>query len=277
VFTTIPLPTVRPATLAALLLAAAAPIAQAEGADTYARAIDAARAPDPLSTRVAVAPHYIARGIEQGEGRPALQAVLDYGRKEGWRAGARTSTVDERFVDKGPVELGAYAGYSRSAGDFGYDAKASWYRYPGARAAGGAGPDIGELAAGLRWKSVYARYKLSLTPDFFGVPDARGSGYLDLGAHHAFSPDLLLNLHAGDGRVAGSSKGMWNWRELAAGLSSRLAGGWTLAFRFGRAIGGAGGTAIYDRYSTGNLRADGRPWAASLGRRSLVLSLNRRF
>jgi hypothetical protein len=109
------------------------------------------------------------------------------------------------------------------------------------------------------------------------VLDARGTGYLDLGARHEFGPGLLLKLHAGDGRVAGAGNDIWNWRDLAAGLSTRLEGGWTVALNLTRALGGAGGTSIYDRYSTGNVRADGRPWAASAGRRTLVLSLTRRF
>ena len=263
-----------------LLLAASAPVAQAAGEHTgpYAAAIEQAAAPSPLSAHVTVASQYVSRGIRQTWGRPALQAGADYGRAEGWRAGAWASTVDKRFIDKGSVEMDVYAGYSRSVGDFGYSVKATWYHYPGARVPGSkAGFDYGELAAGLRWKSVYAKYNYTFTRDFFGVADARGTGYLDLGAKQEFGPGLLLKLHAGDGRVAGDGNGVWNWRDLAAGLSRRFEGGWTVALNYTRALGGAGGTSIYDRYNTGNVRADGRPWAASAGRRSLVLSLTRRF
>lgn len=161
--------------------------------------------------------------------------------------------------------MDVYAGYSRAVGDFGYSARATWYHYPGARVPGSSiGFDYGELAAGLRWKTVYAKYNYTFTRDFFGVLDARGTG-------------LLLKLHAGDGRVAGSGNGVWDWRDLAAGLSKKLEGGWTVAANLSRAIGGAGGTSVYDRYSTGNVRADGRPWAASAGRRALVMRLTRRF
>lgn len=78
-------------------------------------------------------------------------------------------------------------------------------------------------------------------------------------------------------RVAGSAKGVWNRRGLAAGLSTKLEGGWTVAVNLTRAIGGAGGTSNYDRYSTGNVRADGRPWPTSPGRRAIVLSLTHRY
>jgi len=272
-------PARRLAPVAALLLAAAAPLAHAiDNNGAYTRAIEAAVAPDPLSARVTVATQYVARGIRQSWGRPALQAGVDYVRPDGWRVGAWTSTVDERFIDNGSIEMDVYAGYSRAIGDFGYSARATWYHYPGARVPGSSiGFDYGELAAGMRWKSVYAKYNYTFTRDFFGVLDARGTGYLDLGAKHEFGPGLLLKLHAGDGRVAGSGNGVWDWRDLAAGLSKKLEGGWIVAANLTRAIGGAGGTSVYDRYSTGNVRADGRPWAASAGRRALVLSLTRRF
>ena len=275
-------PAHRLAHCAALLLAAAAPLAHAidapKPAGPYAAAIEAAAAPDPLSARVTVATQYVARGIRQSWGRPALQAGVDYADPRGWRMGAWTSTVDSRFIDNGSIEMDVYAGYSRAIGELGYSARATWYHYPGARVPGSSiGFDYGELAAGLSWKAVYAKYNLTFTRDFFGVPDARGTGYLDLGAKHAFGPGLLLKLHAGDGRVAGSGNGVWNWRDLAAGLSTKLEGGWTVALNLTRAIGGAGGTGAYDRYNTGNLRADSRPWAASAGRRTAVLSLTRRF
>jgi uncharacterized protein (TIGR02001 family) len=231
-----------------------------------------------VSARVTAASQYVSRGIRQSWGRPALQAGVDYAGRSGWRAGAWTSTVDRRFIDNGSLEMDVYAGYSRAVGEAGYNARATWYHYPGARVPGSTvGFDYGELAAGLSWKALYANYNYTFTRDFFGVADARGTGYLDLGADHEFGSGLLLKLHAGDGRVAGNGNGVWNWRDLAAGLSTRLENGWTVAARLTRAIGGAGGTSVYDRYSSGNVRADGRPWAASAGRRSLVLSLTRRF
>jgi uncharacterized protein (TIGR02001 family) len=269
-------PVSRLASCAALL--AFAPLAHAHESGAYAAAIESAIAPEPLRARVTVASQYVSRGIRQSWGRPALQAGVDYVRPDGWQAGAWTSMVDRRFIDNGSIEMDVYAGYSRAVGELGYSAKATWYHYPGARVAGSnTGFDYGELAAGLRWKTMYANYNYTFTPDFFGVLDARGTGYLDLGARHEFGPGLLLKLHAGDGRVAGAGNDIWNWRDLAAGLSTRLEGGWTVALNLTRALGGAGGTSIYDRYSTGNVRADGRPWAASAGRRTLVLSLTRRF
>jgi len=57
--------------------------------------------------------------------------------------------------------------------------------YPGARVGGnGRRYDYGELSAGLGYKSLYARYYHTVTRDFFGVADARGTGYIDVGVKH---------------------------------------------------------------------------------------------
>jgi uncharacterized protein (TIGR02001 family) len=155
---------------------------------------------------VTVASQYVSCGICQSWGRPALQAGIDYAHPDGWRAGAWASTVDWRFIDNGSIEMNVYAGYSRRVGDFGYSARATWYHYSSARVLGSsAGFDYGELAVGLSWRSVYAKYNYTFTRDFFGVADARGTGYLDLGAKHEFGTGLMLKLHAGDGRVAAAA------------------------------------------------------------------------
>src|SRR5690349_16901178 len=103
------------AAAATILLAAFAPHAQAKDSNgPYAAAFESALAPDPLSARVTVATQYVSRGIRQSWGRPALQAGVDYAAPSGWRAGAWTSTVDNRFIDNGSIEMDVYAGYSRT-------------------------------------------------------------------------------------------------------------------------------------------------------------------
>jgi uncharacterized protein (TIGR02001 family) len=252
--------------LAASLLAFA-PAYAAEASSPDAAAVS------PFSASVSLASQYVSRGVRQSWGRPAVQAGLDYSSPRGWNAGAWTSTVHERFVEDGSVELDVYAGYAGSAGALGYNAMLTWYKYPGARvSATNTSYDYGELQAGLSWKSLYANY--TFTRDFFGIPDARGSGYLDVGASHELGHALTLQLHAGDGRVAGSGNGIWDWRDLRAGLSKKLEGGWVASLNFTRAYGASG---AYDRYTTGVARADGRPAVANVARRALVLTLTRQF
>lgn len=242
------------------------------GAGDYSAAAEEA---SPFSANVGAVSQYVSRGIRQSWGRPAVQAGFDYAGSRGWNAGVWASSIDERFVENGSMEVDLYAGYAGAIGPLGYNATLTWYRYPGARvSATGTSYDYGEVQAGLSWKSLYAKYNYTFSRDFFGIQDARGTGYLDIGANHELGHALALQLHAGDGRVAGAGNGIWDWRDLRAGLSKKFEGGWVAALNYTRAFGGAG---VYDRYTTGVPRADGRPAFANVARRALVLSLTRTF
>jgi len=229
----------------------------------------------PLSATVTLASQYVSRGVRQSWGRPAVQAGVDYTSPTGWNAGAWASTIDERFVEDGAVELDLYAGYGGSVGPLGYNATLTWYKYPGAQvSATHTSYDYGELQGGLSWKSLYAKYNYTFTRDFFGITDARGTGYLDIGANHELGHALTLQLHAGDGRVAGSGNGIWDWRDLRAGISKKFEGGWVGTVNYTRAYAASG---AYDRYTTGVARGDGRPAVSNVARRALVLTLTRNF
>lgn len=255
--------------LVAGLLAIAAPAY----ADTGNPGSDAAVS--PISATVSLASQYVSRGIRQSWGRPAVQAGAAYSSPEGWNAGAWTSTVDKRFIEGGSAELDLYAGYGGSAGPLGYSAALTWYSYPGARiSATGTRYDYGELQGGLSWKSLYAKYSYTFSRDFFGITNARGTGYLDIGASHELGHGFTLQLHAGDGRVAGAGNGIWNWRDLRAGLSRKLDGQWVAALDWTRAFGAAG---VYDRYTTGVADAGGPPAVSNVARRAVILTLTRNF
>jgi uncharacterized protein (TIGR02001 family) len=229
----------------------------------------------PLSATVTLASQYVSRGVRQSWGHPALQAGADYSSADGWSAGAWASTIDDRFVENGSLELDLYAGYGGNIGALGYNTSLTWYKYPGARvSATNTSYDYGELQGGLSWKSLYAKYNYTFSHDFFGITDARGTGYLDIGANHELGHALTLQLHAGDGRVAGAGNGIWNWRDLRAGFSKKLDSGWAATLNYTRAYGATG---AYDRYTTGVPRADGRLALSNVARRAVVLTLTRTF
>jgi len=236
---------------------------------------EAPAAENPLSATVSVSSQYISRGIRQTWGRPAAMAAVDYAHPSGWSAGTSVINVDDRFIEKGTVEWDLYGGYSGNAGPIGWSAMVYWYKYPGARiSATDTAFDYGELSGGISWKSLYARYNYTFSRDFFGIQNARGTGYLDVGADQPLTKSLTLNLHAGDGRVAGSGNGIWDWRDVKAGLTHKLEDGWTVAMNYTRALGATG---VYDRYTTGVPRSDGRLAVSNVARRAVVLSLTRKF
>ncbi|WP_051971526.1 TorF family putative porin [Massilia sp. 9096] len=215
----------------------------------------------------------VAHGVRQDG--PAVLAALDFIRAGGLTVGVSSARANRGLVDNGLVAVRTHAGYRRAFGDVDLDATFSYVSYPGERRAPtGAGYDYAELSTGLRYGPLSARYNTTLSHDFFGVPGARGSSYLDLGMRRDLGHAMSLALHAGDGRVAGSGSGMFDWRDLKAGLNRKLEGGWQVALNYTRAYGAAGSS---DRIAPPGAGQDARPAFLSAGRRALVLSAARTF
>lgn len=260
--------------LAATLLAILMQPAYANGAGTSEYTAKAGT----MTTTASLASQYVWRGLRQSDGRPAGQVNLDYRHASGWSAGTWASSIGDRAVDNGWLEWDVYGGYSGNAGGIGYSAMVYYYMYPGARVGGSSrGYDYGEFAAGLSYKAVYARYYHTYTRDFFGVADARGSGYLDVGIRQPIGESTTVNLHAGDGRMAGKLNDGMDWRDLKAGLSQKLGNGWSLSGTYSRTLGSGGGAA-FERYASAMPRTDLRPLAGNRSRRgALVMTLSRSF
>jgi uncharacterized protein (TIGR02001 family) len=259
--------------LALTLLTIAMPSAYAAGSREPYSALSA-----PLIAAPTLAAQYLWRGMRPSDGLPAAQVKLDYRFPSGWSAGTRGSSIGDRAADLGWLEWDVYGGYSGSTGGLGYSAMAYYHMYPDARAgAGGRGDDYGELAAGLSYSWAYARYYRTVTRDFFGIADARGTGYLDVGVKHELGGVMTLNLHAGDGRVPGAGNGAMDWRDLKAGLSRKLEGGWSLSGTYSRALGAAGSGA-FERYASAMPRTELLPLQGSRSRHgAIVMTLSRRF
>ncbi len=234
-----------------------------------------AESASPLSATVTLASQYISRGMRQTWGDPALQLSVDYAGDSGWSAGTFASNVSDRYIEDGTLEWTSYAAYSGTAGDLGYSATAIYYAYPGARiAASDTTFNYGELAAGLAWKGVSAKYFYTVTPHFFGIRDARGTGYLDVSSSHDIDSGYLLGLHAGQGRVAGAGNDYWNWRDARVSVAKSLDSGLTVTGAYTRAWGA---TDAYDNYSTGIPNRAGVTHHANPARGTFVLTLATTF
>ena len=227
------------------------------------------------SANAGLASQYVSRGFRQTWGKPAVQSGLDVVHPSGWSLGSWVSNVSGRYIENGKLEWDLYGGYSGAAGPVGYSLSAIAYRYPGAVIrATGTRFDYAELSAGLTYGAFYAKYNSTLTRDFFGIVDARGTGYADIGATLPVGEGSTLNLHAGQGRVAGPGNAVWNWRDVKVGATRTLDGGWSLAASYTRAFGA---TDIYDRYTTGVPDAAGRLATSNPAKGTLVVTLVRTF
>lgn len=259
-----------PALLPGLLLAPFMSAAHAGGDDTASPS-----ATLPLSATVTLSSQYVSRGMRQSWGRPALQAGLDYAHPSGWSFGTWTSTVSDRFIEGGRLEWDLYGGYAGTAGPLGYSLTLMHYRYPGARIGASATKyDYTELVPGLSFGAFYAKYYRTVSRDFFGITGARGTGYLDIGANHELGGGYTLNLHLGDGRVAGSGNAMWDWRDAKAGVTRAFDGGWSVGAAYTRAWGA---TDAYDRYTTGVPRGDGAIAYSNPAKGTFAVSVARTF
>lgn len=256
----------------ALLLGAAGLLA----AVPACAAEQAAAAPTAsLSANATIASQYVSRGFRQSWGKPALQAGIDYSHPDGWSVGSWASTVSDRYLQDASVEWDLYGGYSSAVGELGYSLLAYYYQYPGAiYRASGVKYDYGEVLLGLSYKMLYAKYYRTVTRDFFGITGARGTGYLDLGANIALDQAWSLNLHAGNGRVAGTGNDIWNWRDARLGLARAFDGGWSASLAWTRAWGA---TDAYDHYTLGVPDGAGRIAVSNPAAGTVVLALSKTF
>lgn len=208
----------------------------------------------------------------QAEAAPAPSRI-ELGLPAGFAAGASSLPLGERLARAGARESDVYAGYRGAAGGLGYSAFVHYYSYPELHALGKDGRyGHGEFSAAVSWKLLSARYDYTFTRDYLGIPDARGTGYLDVGARQAIGRSTFLNLNAGDARVAGGNA-LWDWRDLRAGFSRQLEDGWTMALNYRRVFGNG---LLANRYGAAG-RVEGRELGVGRGHRGIVLSFKRGF
>lgn len=236
---------------------------------------DAPPAAPSVVVNATLTSQYISRGFSQTWGKPALQAGADYAHPSGFSIGTWMSSVSDRFIENATVEWDLYGGYSGAAGGLGYSAIVYYYYYPGAEYKATATTyNYGELSLGLTYKMFYAKYNHTYTPEFFGITNARGTGYLDLGANVDLGSGTTLILHVGNGRVAGTGNEVWDWVDYKIGLSRAFNGGWSATAAFTK---GNGKTDIYDNYTLGIPNSAGVIESSNPGKGTLVLSITKTF
>jgi uncharacterized protein (TIGR02001 family) len=165
-------------------------------ADTAPAAAPAAPAPTYTFTgNVTLASEYIFRGIEQTNGKLAIQGGFDYSHTSGFYLGTWASNISWLSDQaswwgesiSAPIELDVYGGFKNTfgGGDWNYDVGVLQYVYPGSYPAGFTKPDTTEVYGAIGWKWLSLKYSSVVSSHIFGTVtptggDTRGSGYLDL-------------------------------------------------------------------------------------------------
>jgi uncharacterized protein (TIGR02001 family) len=185
-------------TLAAVALAALVPMAAFAQTPPPAAAPAAAPAPEPdwtFASNIGLFSQYVFRGISQTNEKPAVQGGFDLSHKSGFYVGTWASNISwiaDGYPTTSPppppsasLEWDFYGGYKGSLPwDLGYDLGVLYYYYPGKYPSGFTNPDTTELYAALSWKWLSFKYSYSANDKTFGLPDSRGSQYLDLTASY---------------------------------------------------------------------------------------------
>ena len=182
-----------------------------------------------LSYNVGVVSDYLFRGISQSRLKPALQGGIDFAHASGFYLGFWGSTI--RILEdipggKGPVELDFYGGYKGKVNDdFSYDVGLLRYQYPRENFA--TTPNTTELYAAGTWKILTVKYSHSLGKETFGVPNSRGSGYLEAAAAFDLGEGFSLTPHVG--RQYFRNNGIASYTDYSLALGKDLGNGFSLS------------------------------------------------
>lgn len=220
----------------------------------------AAESPDThsLSGNLTLTSTYLYRGIDQTNGKPALQGGFDYAHASGFYAGAWGSTISW-LADQGPgisapLELDIYGGYRQNFADddWYYDVGVLSYRYPGSYPAGFTKPDTTEIHAQIGWKSISFKYSSVVSSHIFGATTptggkTRGSGYADLALDHDLGSGWGINAHLGHQSV--KDVGDASYTDYRLGVSKDLGFGSLGVYVSGSNAKGKAGQPYHNAYN----------------------------
>jgi uncharacterized protein (TIGR02001 family) len=189
---------------------------------------DAPASPHTVTANVGLYSQYIYRGMTQTKEKPAIQGGFDYSHASGFYLGTWGSNIswleDAGVATGASLELDIYGGYKGTAGDLGYDVGLLQYWYPGHYAAGATKANTTEAYGALSYGMFTGKLSVVVSDGLFGVPDERGSWYLDLGANVPLSEGLTLNAHVGRQAFDAANASYTDWK---LGLTKDLGNGWS--------------------------------------------------
>ena len=179
----------------------------------------AARAEDPpapdftLTPKLAIYSEYEYRGISQTSENPALQFNLDFAHKSGFYLGTFVSNIKwlkdtadaAGFSTNADIEWDIYGGYRwEFVKDWTLDVGYLRYEYPNSGAFNPK-PNTDEVYAGISYGIASVKYSYSIN-NTFGVPESKGSDYIELDVNYPLPalPALTLNGVLGHQRYKGT-------------------------------------------------------------------------
>jgi uncharacterized protein (TIGR02001 family) len=262
-------PSVAVAACAALLAGSVMAQTTAPAPAPAAPAAAPAPAPEPdwtFTSNIGLFSQYVFRGVSQTNEKPAVQGGFDLGHKSGFYVGTWASNISwiSDYVPQGAPPVSAslewdfYGGYKGSLPmDFGYDLGVLYYWYPGKFPSGWTTDNTTELYAALSWKFLSLKYSYSANNNTFGVPDSRGSGYIDLTASYDVIDKVndvfgKVTVMGHVGRQVYRNNGALSYTDWKVGASTEIYGVTVGIFGTGTNAEDAPYTNIYGKNTAGN-------------------------
>jgi uncharacterized protein (TIGR02001 family) len=251
-------------------------LAAAALAPSIVLADDPPKSPHTVTSNVGVFSDYRFRGLSQTMTQPALQGGFDYSHASGFYLGNWDSNVSNVLYPNASLEMDFYGGYKGSASaDVSYDIGALVYHYPGSswsptnpqtgKSCTDCNTDNTEVYGALSWKWLTAKYSYAVS-EFFGMPDTKGSTYLDLSASYDLGGGWGVNGHYGKQTVKKFDDA--SYADYKLGLTKDV-GGYVFGLTY---VSTNAKDAVYKLSD-----AAVNPKTMNIGKAGVVLSLSRTF
>ena len=203
----------------------------------------AARADDPpehsFTGKAALYSEYEYRGISQTSEKPAVQLNLDYAHKSGLYLGTFLSNIKwlkdtaevNGFSTKANIEWDIYGGYKYEfIKDWTLDVGYLRYEYPQSKEFNPK-PNTDEIYAGVSYGPATLKYSYSIN-NTFGVPDSKGSDYLELSVNYPLPSLEKLTLNGTLGHQSYKHNNSLAYTVYKAGATWDFGGGFNAGAYF---------------------------------------------
>jgi len=194
--------------------------------------------PYTLTGNFGIYSQYIFRGLTQTDTKPAFQGGFDFTHESGFYLGTWGSNISW-ISDSGAcghgcsLEWDVYGGWKKVWNEeWGLDVGVLQYFYPGSYNPGFSSANTTELYIAGSWKWLSLKFSDSVSGKTFGVPNSRGTWYLDLTAAYPINDQWTAIGHVGRQEYHGNNNGFdnsaLNYTDWKLGATYTFAGSWTV-------------------------------------------------
>ena len=165
----------------------------------------------PISANLTFTSDYVFRGISQTDEKFAVQGGFDWeSANYGIYIGTWASNISWTDDEASSAEVDVYFGWKKNWNDWGLDIGYIHFNYPGFSIG-----NSDEVYATGSWKWIYLSYYRIVSTGYFGVQDARGSEYGQIGADYTFPAGFTIGASYGATRLSGDDPSIAGANSLA--------------------------------------------------------------